>query len=105
VRRGDDDAALRGAIAGTGAVILDTRKTTPGLRFLEKYAVQCGGARTTGSRSGTCTWSRTTTSAGQGVTNAINAIQRTRRDLLLEVEVESEDQLLEALRPEWTASW
>jgi nicotinate-nucleotide pyrophosphorylase (carboxylating) len=31
------------AIAGTGAVILDTRKTTPGLRALEKYAVRCGG--------------------------------------------------------------
>ena len=32
------------AIAGTGAVILDTRKTTPGLRSLEKHAVRCGGA-------------------------------------------------------------
>jgi nicotinate-nucleotide pyrophosphorylase (carboxylating) len=31
------------AVAGTGAVILDTRKTTPGLRPLEKYAVRCGG--------------------------------------------------------------
>jgi nicotinate-nucleotide pyrophosphorylase (carboxylating) len=33
------------AVAGTGAVILDTRKTTPGLRWLEKYAVRCGGGR------------------------------------------------------------
>lgn len=33
------------AIAGTGAVILDTRKTTPGWRELEKYAVRGGGAR------------------------------------------------------------
>jgi nicotinate-nucleotide pyrophosphorylase (carboxylating) len=33
------------AVAGTGAVILDTRKTTPGLRLLEKYAVRCGGGR------------------------------------------------------------
>lgn len=32
------------AIEGTGAVILDTRKTTPGLRALEKYATRCGGA-------------------------------------------------------------
>lgn len=32
------------AVAGTGAVILDTRKTTPGLRSLEKHAVHCGGA-------------------------------------------------------------
>jgi nicotinate-nucleotide pyrophosphorylase (carboxylating) len=33
------------AVAGTGAVILDTRKTTPGLRSLEKYAVACGGGK------------------------------------------------------------
>ena len=33
------------AIAGTRARILDTRKTTPGLRHLEKYAVRCGGGR------------------------------------------------------------
>jgi nicotinate-nucleotide pyrophosphorylase (carboxylating) len=32
------------AVNGTGAVILDTRKTTPGLRALEKHAVACGGA-------------------------------------------------------------
>ena len=31
------------AVAGTGVAITDTRKTTPGLRFLEKYAVRCGG--------------------------------------------------------------
>lgn len=31
------------AVAGTGAQILDTRKTTPGWRALEKYAVRCGG--------------------------------------------------------------
>ena len=31
------------AIAGTGAKILDTRKTTPGLRLVQKYAVTCGG--------------------------------------------------------------
>ena len=30
-------------VAGTKAVILDTRKTTPGWRALEKYAVRCGG--------------------------------------------------------------
>jgi len=33
------------AIAGTKAAIVDTRKTTPGLRALEKYAVRCGGGR------------------------------------------------------------
>jgi nicotinate-nucleotide pyrophosphorylase (carboxylating) len=31
------------AVAGTGAKILDTRKTIPGLRILDKYAVRCGG--------------------------------------------------------------
>jgi nicotinate-nucleotide pyrophosphorylase (carboxylating) len=34
------------AIEGTRAVICDTRKTTPGLRGLEKYAVRCGGGTT-----------------------------------------------------------
>lgn len=33
------------AIAGTGCQLLDTRKTTPGLRMLEKHAVICGGGR------------------------------------------------------------
>ena len=33
------------AVQGTGVLILDTRKTTPGWRALEKYAIQCGGAR------------------------------------------------------------
>ena len=33
------------AVAGTEAIILDTRKTTPGWRDLEKYAVRCGGAQ------------------------------------------------------------
>ena len=32
------------AVAGTGATILDTRKTAPGLRVLDKWAVRCGGA-------------------------------------------------------------
>ncbi len=89
------------AIAGTGAVILDTRKTTPGLRILEKYAVLCGG----GQNHRLALWDMYLVKdnhirAARGLTNAINSIQRTRRDLLLEVEVESLDQLREALRPE-----
>ncbi|HEV7159262.1 MAG TPA: carboxylating nicotinate-nucleotide diphosphorylase [Caulobacteraceae bacterium] len=36
-------AAFMAEVAGTSARILDTRKTTPGLRALEKYAVRCGG--------------------------------------------------------------
>ena len=36
-------AALVAELAGTGVALADTRKTTPGLRLLEKYAVRCGG--------------------------------------------------------------
>jgi nicotinate-nucleotide pyrophosphorylase (carboxylating) len=43
-------------VAGTGVIILDTRKTTPGLRFLGSTRSRSAGARTTASRSGTCTW-------------------------------------------------
>jgi nicotinate-nucleotide pyrophosphorylase (carboxylating) len=38
-------AALVAELAGTGVPLADTRKTTPGLRVLEKYAVRCGGGR------------------------------------------------------------
>ena len=89
------------AIEGTGAVILDTRKTTPVMRLLEKYAVLCGG----GQNHRLALWDMYLVKdnhirAAGGLTNAIDRIQRTRRDLLLEVEVESMDQLREALRPE-----
>jgi len=90
------------AVAGTGATILDTRKTTPGLRYLEKYAVQCGG----GANHRFALWDMYLVKdnhirAAGGVTAAIERILRTRHgDLLLEVEVESLDQLREALRPE-----
>ncbi|MBI1797434.1 MAG: carboxylating nicotinate-nucleotide diphosphorylase [Candidatus Eisenbacteria bacterium] len=89
-------------IAGTGAVILDTRKTTPGLRFLEKYAVQVGG----GQNHRLALWDMYLVKdnhirAAGGLTAAIDRIARTRQgDLLLEVEVESLDQLREALRPD-----
>ena len=90
------------AVAGTGAVILDTRKTTPGLRFLEKYAVQCGG----GQNHRLALWDMYLVKdnhirAAGGITAALDRIARTRQgDLLLEVEVESLDQLEEALRPD-----
>jgi nicotinate-nucleotide pyrophosphorylase (carboxylating) len=38
-------AALVAELEGTGVILADTRKTTPGLRLLEKYAVRCGGGR------------------------------------------------------------
>ncbi len=89
-------------VAGTGVVILDTRKTTPGLRFLEKYAVKAGG----GENHRFALWDMYLVKdnhirAAGGVTAAIDRIARTRQgDLLLEVEVESAEQLREALRPE-----
>ncbi len=90
------------AIEGTGARILDTRKTTPGLRYLEKYAVQMGG----GHNHRLALWDMYLVKdnhirAAGGVTRALDRILRTRQgDLLLEVEVESLEQLKEALRPE-----
>ena len=90
------------AVAGTGATILDTRKTTPGLRFLEKYAVKCGG----GENHRLALWDMYLVKdnhvrAAGGVTAALDRIARTRQgDMLLEVEIDSLDQLHEALRPE-----
>lgn len=90
------------AVAGTGATILDTRKTTPMLRFLEKYAVQMGG----GQNHRLALWDMYLVKdnhirAAGGITRALERILRTRQgDLLLEVEVESLEQLKEALRPE-----
>jgi nicotinate-nucleotide pyrophosphorylase (carboxylating) len=89
-------------VAGTGVVILDTRKTTPGLRFLEKFAVKAGG----GENHRLALWDMYLVKdnhirAAGGLTAAIDRIARTRQgDLLLEVEVESADQLQEALRPD-----
>ncbi|HET9327964.1 MAG TPA: carboxylating nicotinate-nucleotide diphosphorylase [Candidatus Eisenbacteria bacterium] len=89
------------AVHGTGATILDTRKTTPGLRYLEKYAVKLGG----GENHRFALWDMYLVKdnhirAAGGVTAAIERIQRTRQDVPLEVEVESLAQLHEALRPE-----
>uniref|UniRef100_A0A832I3Z8 Probable nicotinate-nucleotide pyrophosphorylase [carboxylating] n=1 Tax=Eiseniibacteriota bacterium TaxID=2212470 RepID=A0A832I3Z8_UNCEI len=89
------------AVAGTGCTVLDTRKTTPALRYLEKYAVRMGGGEN--HRLGLYDMYLVKDNhirAAGGVTRAIERIQRTRRDLLLEVEVESMEQLEEALRPE-----
>jgi nicotinate-nucleotide pyrophosphorylase (carboxylating) len=89
-------------VKGTRAHILDTRKTTPGLRFLEKYAVKSGG----GDNHRLALWDMYLVKdnhirAAGGLTAAIDRIARTRQgDLLLEVEVESLEQLQEALRPE-----
>jgi len=94
--------AFVAAVADTGCVILDTRKTTPGMRFLEKYAVQAGG----GQNHRLALWDMYLVKdnhirAAGGITAALDRIARTRQgDLLLEVEVETLDQLRDALRPD-----
>jgi nicotinate-nucleotide pyrophosphorylase (carboxylating) len=85
------------ALAGyPGVVLLDTRKTTPGLRFLERAAVRAGGGHN--HRDGL--WDAILikdnhVAAAGGVTEAINRSRRAR--LPVEVEVESLEQLREAL--------
>ena len=68
-------ATFVAAAAGTHAKIYDTRKTTPGLRTLEKYAVRCGGGHNHPHRpSTTPCWSRTTNLAGIPVGRLAHAV-------------------------------
>ncbi len=85
------------AIAGTGATILDTRKTTPGLRALEKYAVRCGGGSNHrfGLDDGILVKDNHLLVAG-GITAAVRGL-RLISDLPIEVEVETLAELREAL--------
>lgn len=85
------------AVAGTGAVILDTRKTIPGLRLAQKYAVRCGGAQN--HRIGlfdAILVKENHISAAGSITAAVKQAMRLYPDLLLEVEVENLTQLAEA---------
>ncbi len=86
------------AIAGTGAVILDTRKTLPGLRLAQKYAVRCGGA--SNHRIGlfdAILIKENHISAAGSIATAVRAATRLYPALLLEVEVENLEQLEEAV--------
>jgi nicotinate-nucleotide pyrophosphorylase (carboxylating) len=87
------------ALAGTGAVVRDTRKTTPGLRSLEKYAVRCGGGRNHRLGLGDAALVKDNHIAAAGsVTAAIRAVRtHGRPDLPLEVECETLEQVSEAL--------
>ena len=83
------------AVDGTGARILDTRKTTPGLKLLEKYAVRCGGGfnhrLTLGD--GVLLKENHIAAAG-GILPAVQNARRVAPNLIrIEVEVESLDQL------------
>ena len=92
-------------VAGTGAEIFDTRKTTPGWRALEKYAVRCGGGRN--HRMGLSDqvlikdnhlhlW-RSGESAERSIADAVEAARRAAGDMRVEVEVADLKELAEAL--------
>ncbi len=89
-----------GAVAGTGARITDTRKTTPGLRSLEKAAVRAGGG--TNHRAGLddgILIKDNHLALARGVTEAVRRARAGSPHLLkVEVEVESIEALREALR-------
>jgi nicotinate-nucleotide pyrophosphorylase (carboxylating) len=87
------------ACEGTDSVILCTRKTLPGLRSLERYAVECGGGRLhrVGLHDGVLLKDNHVALAG-GVGQAVTAARRNApHTLRVEVEVETLEQLSEAL--------
>lgn len=84
-----------GAVAGTDAAIVDTRKTTPGLRAFEKYAVRCGGGRNhrIGLFDAVLIKDNHIVAAG-GVESAIAAARRNAGHMVkIEVEVDTLEQL------------
>ena len=87
------------ALQGTGARVLDTRKTTPGLRPLEKYAVRCGGG--TNKRMGlydvAMVKDNHVAAAGGSVTAAVAAIRARFPDVAIQVEADTLAQAMEAL--------
>jgi nicotinate-nucleotide pyrophosphorylase (carboxylating) len=86
------------AIAGTGCRILDTRKTVPGLRTAQKYAVRCGGAHN--HRMGLYDQvliKENHIAAAGSLTGAIEAARRSAAGITVEVEVETLGELEEAL--------
>lgn len=86
------------AVAGTGAQIRDTRKTIPGLRSLEKYAVRCGGGvnHRMGLGDAALIKDNHVLAAGS-VTAAMDAVRAEFPALDLEVECDTLEQVAEAL--------
>jgi nicotinate-nucleotide pyrophosphorylase (carboxylating) len=87
-------------VAGTRATVIDTRKTTPGMRVLEKYAVRLGGATNhrAGLDDGFLIKDNHIRAAG-GITPAVKAAQRRAAPgQIVEVEVATLEELDEALR-------
>ncbi len=86
------------ALEGTGAKVRDTRKTTPGLRVLEKYAVRCGGGvNHRMSLSDAALVKDNHVVAAGGVAAAFEAVRAMFPGLAVEVEVDSLGQLTEVL--------
>ena len=87
------------AIAGTASVILDTRKTVPGLRTAQKYAVLCGGAQNLriGLYDQVLIKENHIAAAGS-LTEAIRAARRAAGSKKVEVEVETLQEFSEALQ-------
>lgn len=87
------------AVDGTGAEILDTRKTTPGLRVLEKYAVRVGGGRNHRKDLGEAVLIKDNhIRLAGGVSAALSGVEAARgRASWIEVEVTNLDELNEAL--------
>jgi nicotinate-nucleotide pyrophosphorylase (carboxylating) len=85
------------AVAGTGAAVLDTRKTTPGLRALEKYAVACGGGRNHRFGLDDAVLVKDNHLRAAGSIAAAVELVRAATDLPIEVECESLDEVAEAL--------
>ncbi len=86
------------AVSGTGAIILDTRKTIPGLRLAQKYAVRCGGAGN--HRIGLFDAILIKENHIEALGSISEAVKQARTNypgLLLEVEVEDLEQLREAV--------
>jgi nicotinate-nucleotide pyrophosphorylase (carboxylating) len=92
------------AVSGTRAGIYDTRKTLPGWRILEKYAVRCGGGKN--HRMGLfdqalikdnhlADWA--VSGAGHTIAAAIRRVREVHPELTIEVEVDTLDQLRDAL--------
>jgi nicotinate-nucleotide pyrophosphorylase (carboxylating) len=86
------------AVEGTGAAILDTRKTTPGLRALEKAAVAAGGGRNhrMGLYDAFLIKENHVAIAG-GIAEAIHRARASRPDLEVEIECRSAAEVAEAL--------
>jgi nicotinate-nucleotide pyrophosphorylase (carboxylating) len=87
------------AVAGTAVRVLDTRKTIPGLRLAQKYAVRCGGGHNQrmGLYDAILIKENHIIAAGS-IAAAVQAARQLHPDLLLEVEVENLDELEQALQ-------